>query len=393
MSQYYEFFCPVKILAGLAALAHLPFELSQLNASRPLLLTDNGVKSANVLAPLTQALNEGGVNIALEYSDVPPDSSFSTVKQVAAKYREYGCDAIIAVGGGSVIDTAKAVNILVTHEADDLMRFSGSHKLTHPLKPLIIVPTTAGTGSEVTSVAVISDDITHTKVAFSSYYLLPNVAVLDPRMTLSLPPKITAMTAMDAMTHAIEAYTGLAHNPLSDAYAVAAIQKISTNLLTVLDNPSDSQARLALAQASTMAGIAFSNSMVGLVHSLGHATGAVAHLPHGQCMNIFLPHVLRYNLGMVGERIGELLLSLAGSEVYAATPMNQRAQKVIASIESLQQQLQQRTGLARSLSETERVSEGDFVAIADKALDDGSIIFNPVEASRQDIMALLKAAY
>lgn len=335
MSQYYEFFCPVKVLAGLAALAHLPFELTQLNASRPLLLTDNGVKAANVLAPLTEALLEGGINIAAEFSDVPPDSSFSKVKQVAALYQANRCDAIIAVGGGSVIDTAKAVNILVSHDNNDLAKFSGAHKLTHPLKPLIIVPTTAGTGSEVTSVAVISDEVTHTKVAFSSYYLLPNVAVLDPRMTLTLPPHITAMTAMDAMTHAIEAYTGLSHNPLSDAYASAAIQKISQNLLAVLDHPNDSERRLALAQASTMAGIAFSNSMVGLVHSLGHATGAVTHLPHGLCMNIFLPHVLRYNLDSVGERIAALLLPLAGSEVYAATPANERANKAVEVIEEL----------------------------------------------------------
>jgi alcohol dehydrogenase len=146
---------------------------------------------------------------------------------------------------------------------------------------------------------------------------MPNAAVLDPRMTLTLPAHITAMTAMDAMTHAIEAYTCLAANPISDAYATAAVKKVSQNLLKVLDNPKDADARLELAQASTMAGIAFSNAMVGLVHSLGHATGAVVHLPHGLCMSLFLPYVLEYNMDKNGDRIADLLLPLAGADVYA----------------------------------------------------------------------------
>lgn len=390
--QYYEFFCPVKILAGLSALDHLAFELGQYNAKHPLIITDNGVKSAGLVALVTDSLAASDMT-ASEFSDVPPDSSFTTVKNVATFYRKQGCDAIIAVGGGSVIDTAKAVNILVSENANDLRPFAGAHKLARPLKPLIILPTTAGTGSEVTSVAVISDTVNHTKVSFLSHYLLPNIALLDPRMTQSLPPRITAMTAMDAMTHAIEAYLGLAKNPMSDAYASQAIRLISDNLLAVIDNRNDSEKRLALAQASTMAGIAFSNSMVGLVHSLGHATGAVCGLPHGQCMSIFLPAVLEYNKPVASDMIGELLLPLAGADVYAKTPANQRADKVIETLKQLKDSLHTKTGLARTLSETGKVTESQFDDIIAKALDDGSIIYSPIEADKDDLLKIIQRAY
>ena len=392
MSQYYEFFCPVKILAGLSALDHLAFELSQYNVKNPLILTDSGVKAAGLLDVVLDSLNTSNMATTI-YDNVPPDSSFTTVSEVAQHYQALGCDAIVAVGGGSVIDTAKATNILVSENAEDLRPFAGAHKLTRPLKPLIIIPTTAGTGSEVTSVAVISDNTSHTKVSFLSHYLLPNIALLDPRMTQSLPPKITVMTAMDALTHAIEAYLGLAKNPMSDAYAVSAIRLIADNLLAVLDTPTDSEKRLALAQASTMAGIAFSNSMVGLVHSLGHATGAVCGLPHGQCMSIYLPFVLEFNQQKIAQPIGELLLPLAGTDIYAKTPESQRADKVIETIQQLKETLHAKTGLARTLSETGKVTTADFDTIANKALDDGSIIYNVVETDKNDILALVQKAF
>jgi alcohol dehydrogenase len=212
-------------------------------------------------------------------------------------------------------------------------------------------------------------------------------------MTQTLPPHLTAMTAMDAMTHAVEAYTCLAANPLSDAYASAAIKKISENLFKVLDNPSEPQGRLELAQASTMAGIAFSNSMVGLVHSLGHALGAVAHLPHGLCMNLFLPYVLEYNKEVNGNKIGELLLPLAGADIYAQTPANQRADKAIATILTMRDRLFSLTKLPRNLRETGKVTEAQLDDVAEKALNDGSIIFNPKEASLKDLRAILQKAW
>ncbi|EOR10713.1 iron-containing alcohol dehydrogenase [Acinetobacter tandoii] len=390
---YYEFFCPVKVIAGNAALEHIPFELATLGAKRPMIITDKGVRGNKLLAPIEAAFESTDAVIGCIFDDVPPDSSLDTVRRAAALYRENQCDAIIAVGGGSVIDTSKATNILVSEGGDDLLQYSGAHNLPKPLKPFFVIPTTSGTGSEVTMVAVVSDTAKNVKMAFASYYLMPHAAILDPRMTLTLPPHLTAMTAMDALTHAIEAYTCMAANPISDAYATAAIKKISTNLFNVLDNLNDSQGRLELAQASTMAGIAFSNSMVGLVHSLGHALGAVAHLPHGLCMNLFLPYVLEYNKEVNGDKIADLLLPLTGADIYAQTPAHLRADKAITTIQAMRDRLFSLTKLPRTLQETGKVTEAQLDEVAEKALNDGSIIYNPKEASFEDLRSILQKAW
>lgn len=390
---YYEFFCPVKIIAGNAALEHIPFELASMGAKQPLIITDKGVRANGLLEPVEAAFAATDVKIGYIFDDVPPDSSLETVRNVANAYRDNQCDAIIAIGGGSVIDTAKTANILVTEGGNDLLKYSGAHNLPKSLKPFFVVPTTSGTGSEVTMVAVISDNATQQKIPFASKYLMPNAAVLDPRMTQTLPAHLTAMTAMDAMTHAIESYTCLAANPISDAYATAAIKKISDHLFNVLDNPKDANGRLELAQASTMAGIAFSNAMVGIVHSLGHALGAVSHLPHGLCMNLFLPYVLEFNKEVNGDKIADLLLPLAGADIYAQTPAHLRADKAIAVINTMRDHIHTLTKLPRTLRETGKVTEAQFDEIAEKALNDGSIIFNPKEASLKDLKSILEKAW
>ncbi len=391
--KFYEFFCPVKVIAGKAALEHIPYELSGLAAKRPMIITDKGVRAAGLLDPVVSACEESGLDIVSIYDDVPPDSSKAVVRDIAGIYRSEKCDSIIAVGGGSAIDTAKAVNILVSEGGDDIAKYSGAGVLKHPLKPFFVVPTTAGTGSEVTAVAVIADTEKHVKLPFTSSFLLPNAAIIDPRMTLTLPPHITAATAMDALTHATEAFTCMAKNPLSDAYATAAIKKITGNLLKVMDNPKDADGRLELAQASTMAGIAFSNSMVGLVHALGHATGAICHLPHGLCMSLYLPYVLEYNLETIREPLGELLLYLDGADVYAATPASRRAEAAISAIRRMRDALYKRCELPRTLKETGKVLESQLDDIARAALDDGAIMFNPKEVSLDDAKAVLARAW
>ncbi|WP_180027957.1 iron-containing alcohol dehydrogenase [Acinetobacter sp. YH16032] len=390
---YYEFFCPVKVIAGNAALEHIPFELDSMGSKKPLIITDKGVRANGLLEPVEAAFAATEVRIGSIFDEVPPDSSLETVKAVTEMYRNNQCDAIIAIGGGSVIDTAKAANILVSEGGDDLLKYSGAHNLPRPLKPFFVIPTTSGTGSEVTMVAVVSDTANNQKMAFASKYLMPSAAILDPRMTLTLPPHLTAMTGMDAMTHAVEAYTCLAANPISDAYATAAIKKISENLFRVLENPKDADARLELAQASTMAGIAFSNAMVGIVHSLGHALGAVAHLPHGLCMNLFLPYVLDYNKDVNGDKIADLLLPLAGTDIYAQTPANQRADKAIAIINTMRDRIYDLTKLPRTLRETGKVTQSQLDEVAEKALNDGSIIFNPKEATLKDLKSILEKAW
>jgi alcohol dehydrogenase len=391
--RYFEFFCPVKIVAGALALEHVPYELAARSAVRPLIVTDRGVRGAKLVEVVQAALESGGVTADLVFDDVPQDSSTAAVAAIARYYRDHGCDSLIAVGGGSVIDTAKAVNILVSEGGDDLRAYSGTNVLKRRLKPLFVLPTTSGTGSEVTNISVIKDAQSGVKLPFMSQYLLPDVAVLDPRLTLGLPPFFTAATAMDAMTHAVESFTCLGKNPVSDAYALAAIQKVANNVIEVLDNPSDKERRLELSIAATMAGIAFSNSMVGLVHALGHTVGAVTHVPHGVCMSVLLPYVLEFNLAARQEAIGQLLIPLAGAEAYAKIPQAERGRAAIAKLRVLRDTLWARAKLPRTLSETGKVKREQLPEIARAALDDGALIMNPVDVRYEDALRVLERAF
>ncbi|KPA11717.1 iron-containing alcohol dehydrogenase family protein [Candidatus Magnetomorum sp. HK-1] len=397
---YFEFCCRVKTLAGHDALESIPEALAQLQAKTPLILTDKGVAGAGLIDIVTNAIKDE-VTIGSIEDNIPPDSDLKVVNQLAGVYREKKCDAIIAVGGGSVMDTAKGVNIVVSENADDLIQFCGAGAIKRPLKPLIAIPTTSGTGSEVTLVAVIADHEKNRKMLFTSYFLLPNVAVLDSRMTLTLPPFLTSSTGMDAMTHAIEAYTCLSKNPLSDTHAVAGIELLSQNLLNVVKNPGDKDGRLALAKGANLAGIAFSNSMVGMVHTLGHSIGSVCHVPHGTCMSILLPYGLEYNFHKNEQYTADVLYPLAGREIYAKTPKNKRADKVINYVRQLNQDLYDATGgkHPRYFKEVlnrdgkQMVKKEDFSNIAKTALGDGSIFYNPEELDYNDCMMVLEAAW
>ena len=393
LKGYFEFFSPVKIVAGAKALEHIPFELAGLGAKRPFVVTDKGVHGAGLVDLVEAALAASHVPVSAVYDDVPADSSTAVVTEIAKLYREVDADALIAIGGGSVIDTAKGVNILVSEGGDDVEAYSGTGALTRKLKPFFVVPTTAGTGSEVTLVAVIKDLERGIKIPFASPFLLPDAAVIDPRMTMGLPGILTAATAMDAMTHSVESFMSLAKNPISDAYATAAIRKISESLVPTIKDPKNQDLRHELAVAATMAGVAFSNAMVGLVHSLGHSVGARCHVHHGTCMSILLPHVMTYNLNARRNEIGELLLPLAGIEAYTSTPNQERAEAAVATIQRLKDELHELTGLPRSLSETDKVTEEDLEPIAKMSLDDAAIIYNPEEADFDDAMQVLQAAW
>ncbi|MFQ1801425.1 iron-containing alcohol dehydrogenase [Aeromonas veronii] len=393
MSRYYDFFCPVKLLAGEQALEQLASELASLGARRPLLLTDKGVNATGLATLLANVLAEGELPVAAIWDEIPADSSTAVVERIAKRYRELDCDSLVALGGGSVIDTAKAVNILTSMGGDHLLDYSGAGCLTRPLKPLAVVPTTAGTGSEVTLVAVIKDEASGRKVPFTSPFLLPQLAVLDPRLTQGLPLNITAATAMDAMTHAIEAFIGTAKNPVSDALALMAVEKIASALPQIIHDPQNKQMRLQLAEGSTLAGMAFSNSMVGLVHALGHSLGARCHLPHGLCMNLFLPTVLDYNRPEVDSELARLLLPLVGAERFAATPAHQRAEATITAIRSLRDTLWQAVKLPRTMSEAGVSDRSLLTEIRDLAVNDGALLFNRKDADREQLLTLLERAW
>ncbi|HAT06454.1 iron-containing alcohol dehydrogenase [Aeromonas salmonicida] len=393
MSRYYDFFCPVKLMAGEQALEQLAGELAGLGARRPLLLTDKGVSGTGLATLLANVLAEGELPVADIWDEIPADSSTAVVERIAARYRELECDSLVALGGGSVIDTAKAVNILASMGGERLLDYAGAGCLTRPLQPLAVVPTTAGTGSEVTLVAVIKDEASGRKVPFTSPFLLPQLAVLDPRLTQGLPLNITAATAMDAMTHAIEAFIGNAKNPVSDALALMAIEKIANALPKVLQSPQDKQLRLQLAEGSTLAGMAFSNSMVGLVHALGHSLGARCHLPHGLCMNLFLPTVLDYNRPGIDPELARLLLPLVGAERFAATPATERAQAAIQALCALRDSLWQAVKLPRTLREAGVTDKGLLPEIRDLAINDGALLYNRKDADRAQLLDLLERAW
>jgi len=400
LPDYYEFCCRVKIVAGHDALEKIPALLAEMGSKKPLIITDKGVAAAGLVDIVVNALKDG-VTIGGIADNVPPDSDLRVVNQLAGLYRDNACDAIIAVGGGSVMDTAKGVNIVVSENATDLMAFSGAGALKRRLKPLVAVPTTAGTGSEVTLVAVIKDHEKHLKMLFTSYFLLPSVSILDSRMTMTMPPFITAMTGMDALSHAVEGYYCLQKNPLSDAHSLEAVNMIHKHLTTVTKNPADKDGRLAMAVGACLAGISFSNSMVGIVHNLGHATGAVCGVPHGICMAILLPYGLEYNMHKCGDTIAERLLPIAGEDVYLKTSKAERAEKVVSMIRGMNQELNSITNgrHPRCLQEVKDrdgrpvVPREILPEIARAALLDGATIYNPEDQDYDDNLLVLEAAW
>jgi len=389
---YYEFQNSAKILSGSRAIEHIGFELLSLGVSRPLLLTNEQLLDLKVATVVIDALADTEATVATIFADVPVDSSVAVVNEVARVFRETQADAIIAVGGGSVLDTAKGAAIVLTHGATDLMQYRGAESLRGRRSvAFIAIPTTAGTGSEATSAAVIKDTDRHLKLIFQSLSLLPDVAILDPRMTLKLPPRLTASTAMDALTHAVESVSCRQANPLSENYARSALDLIREYLPQALDRPDDERARLALANAALMAGVAFSNSMVGIVHAMGHAVGAVAEVAHGDAMALLLPHGMAYNSDAVCDRYGAILPNLAGIDVYAATPPAERGQAAIDAVRALLVQLHERTGLPLTLTQA-GVSIEQLPEIASVALDDAALLMNVKQPTYEELVAILEGA-
>jgi alcohol dehydrogenase len=400
MPSFYDFCCRVKTISGNKALEQIPAMLADMGARKPMIITDKGVVAVGLINVVRKAMGPK-MKIGAIYDNVPVDSDYKIVNDAAAVYRKKGCDSIITIGGGSAMDTAKGVNIVASLGGDNLLDYEGAGAIKRKLNPLVAIPTTSGTGSEMTLVAVIADHDRHVKMTFVSYFLLPDIAVLDPRMTKTLPAFLTASTGMDALTHAVEGYYCMEKNPVSDSHSLWAIKLISENLLNVVKNPGDLKGRLALANASAMAGISFSNSMVGIVHNLGHSTGAICHVPHGTCMSIYLPYGLEYNMHRSADVIGELLFPMAGPEVYAATPKKQRAEKVVELIRKMNQDLHDATGgkHPRFLKEifdrngAQVVPQSVLPVIAKATMMDGTRLYNPEEVLEYDSLMVLEHAY
>lgn len=390
MPEYFEFYNPVKIMCGEAALENIPYELTRLGAHKIFVLISRTMLNDGILERI------GGLGKALIETDIPKDSSFAVVKKLAQKALAAECDGVLAVGGGSVLDTAKVVRALISQRKTNPRELLGNEWVQKSSQiiertPFIMVPTTSGTGSECTSVAVVQDEQTHIKHEIISDQFLPDAAVLDPRCTEKLPPRLTASCGMDALCHAIEAYTGLQKNPLSDAYAVSAVKLIGKNLIAAVREPQSEEYRMSMACASTMAGASFSNSMVGLCHAIAHAMGAVCGVPHGEAVGMMLPKVMRWQLDAVKEEYGELLCAFCGAEYYAEIPYRQRGEKLIEAIEDTLNHLHQKCGIPVSFKDA-GIGRKDLRQILAVTINDGASLTNPKPAGREDIWNILQSA-
>ena len=291
--------CPTNVIAGHGSLSSIYKAITELGCRRALILTDPGVAKAGLAQLVKDALVDFCVGI---YDKIPSDPDLESADAATAKARELNADCIVSVGGGSVIDAAKAVCVTLKNggKANDHLNFL---VLTEPQIPHIAIPTTSGTGSEVTSVAVLTSKSAGRKLFIVDRYIVPNVAILDPRFTITLPKDLTVYTAMDAMTHAIEAVTSLLSNQICDGQALHAIRLIKENLPLIVTDGKNEKARLNMQIAATMAGWAFTIAQTALAHGMAHTVGTLHHVHHGAACGILIPKVMRYNVDHAADKL------------------------------------------------------------------------------------------
>ncbi len=389
-TDFYQFFLTTKIIFQPGIAREFSNELSQLSVKRFLLVSDPYFVQSGWGKKIQTGVEEAGGKIVGVFHEIPPNSELQVVLQCARIAKEKGAEAMIALGGGSSLDTAKTANILFSLGGDLVEDYSGSQTIPKPLNPLIAIPTTAGTGSEVTSSTVILDKKNHVKLSFNDAYLRPTLALLDPELTLTMPPQLTAMTGMDALTHAIEAYTSVQANPMSDAMAMKAVKMIRQNLLKAVTDGSDLELRSNMLIAANLAGIAFDHAMVGVVHAMSHATGGIAGVPHGMANNIFLPFGMEYNLEVAAPRYAGIARRF-GIETAKLT-REQAARAAIDYVRKLRTELKKACGLPDSLREA-GVKKDQLEAIAKTAVEDGTTFYNPREVVYEDIRKKIEEAY
>ncbi len=388
--EFYQFFLNTKILFQAGISQNFGHECEQLGVQKLFLICDPFFAQNGLADSIQEALANSGIQTVGRFSEVPPKSEIQVVQKCAEAAMASGAEALLALGGGSAMDTAKTANILFSLGGDLVNDYSGSQTISEPLKPLIAIPTTAGTGSEVTSSAVIFDEASQSKLSFNDFNLRPTLALLDPEITLSMPPKLTAMTGMDALTHAIESYTSLQANPMSDALAMKAIKIIKNHLLSAVRQGDDLEARSNMLVAANMAGIAFDHAMVGVVHAMSHATGGIAHVAHGLANSIYLPFGMEFNLEVAAERYAGIARRFGIDTRLLNT--DEAARAAIAYVKQLRKDLYVACGLEFRLRDV-GVNEDQLEAIAQAATEDGTSFFNPREVGYDDVYLKIKEAY
>jgi len=383
-----RFDTPTAIVSGGGCRRQLAGLVRELGGTRVLVVTDPGVVQLGVAGEIVDALTRAGLSVAV-FDQVQPDPTDENVAAGVAALLAHRADAVVAVGGGSPIDTAKVIAIRPANP-QPLPEFMGLHKIAHAGLPLIAVPTTAGTGSEATKVAVITDTARQVKMMMLSAPLLPRAAVVDYELTLSMPPGLTAAVGVDTLTHGIEAYVSRKANALADPLALQCVALCAQHLRTAWSEPGHHGAREGMMLAATLGGMAFSNSSVALVHGMSRPIGAVFHLPHGLSNAILLPAVTRFSVSAAPQRYATIARTVGCAGITAPDPA--ACEALIAWLEELNTSLEL-PRLSQCRGVTPDVFESSVKKMAADALVSGSPANNPRIPSAAEIVALYRDAW
>lgn len=385
----FDFFVGTKIVFGKNASHQVGEELSSRGLTKPLIVTDRGIIGAGLLKHIEESLSDQGIEWGI-FDEVPPNPPSATVVKGVEIFNANNCDSLIAVGGGSSMDACKAISMMVTNDGDinDYDSFIGTKTFENPGYPVITIPTTSGTGSETTIAAVITNEETNWKSSTVSPYMSPVAALVDPEITIGLPPHITAATGVDALTHAIEAYTSLGAlnggSPITDTLALKAINLISNNLRQAYSQGSNYQARENVMAGSMIAGMAFLNVGLGSTHALAHPLGGYYDVPHGVANAILLPYVMKFNLSACPERFADIAKAM-GETVDGLSTL-EAAEKAVKAVE----QLVEDTDIP--LLSSFKIKEEDWQRMAEDAFRDNNSKTNPRKSSVTDLLNIYLSA-
>ncbi|MDM0554464.1 L-threonine dehydrogenase [Clostridium perfringens] len=379
----YKFFMPAISLMGADCLKDAGDQVGELGFKKALIVTDKVLGQIGIVKKVTDVLDNKNIEYAI-YDETKPNPTVKNVNDGLALLKEKECDFVISLGGGSAHDCAKGIALLATN-GGEIKDYEGVDKSKKPQLPMVGINTTAGTGSEMTLFAIITDEERHIKMALVDKHLTPIIAVNDPMLMLAMPKSLTAATGMDALTHAIEAYVSTAATPITDACAEKAIELISNYLVNAVEDGQDVEARDMMAYAEYLAGMAFNNASLGYVHAMAHQLGGFYNLPHGVCNAILLPHVQEYNKATSASRLAKIA-KIMGGNIEGLTD-EQGADLCIDMIKSLSQTI----GIPEGLGLL-GVKESDFETLATNALNDACSLTNPRKGNLEEVIAIFKKA-
>lgn len=374
-----------EVVFGAGSLAEAGFAAVRLGARRPLVVTDPGIIEAGWVDELLAHLRDAGLRPVV-WSTVTPNPRDHEIRAAYAHYLEWDCDVIVGIGGGSVADAAKGVAVL-SGNGGDILDYRGVDRVTRPIPPLLIIPTTSGTGADVSQFCIVTDTERSVKITIMGRALVPDLSITDPRLLVTMPEALNAATGLDALTHGIEAFVSLAHNPLADTHALDAVGLVCGHLRTTMTAPRDEQARRKMAQASLQAGLAFSNAILGATHAMSHQVGGLLDAPHGVVNGVLLPHVIRYNARATPGRFGDLARAAGVPGVVDGTPDDVAADLLADHVRRLADDV----GVPRGLREL-GVTEDDVPRLAHTTLDDACLATNPRAATEVDVERLFRDA-